>query len=46
MPPKKPRRVLVVEIDVTCLTRAQVDAILTCALRSKHDVSFKIETKS
>ena len=44
-PIKKPRRVLIIEYDVSQLTRAEIDALLTSALRGKHDVSFRIVTK-
>lgn len=39
----RPRRVVVVEYDVTGLAAEQVDALLFDALASCRDVSFKIE---
>jgi hypothetical protein len=38
------RRVVVVEFDVTCLSPAEIDSLLVCALRCNpnHDVSFQI----
>lgn len=44
--PRRRRRVVTVEFDVSHLTEVQVDAILLGALAICHDVSLKIEVKS
>lgn len=42
--PEGPRRVVVVEYDVTGLAPEQVDALLFDALARGRDVSFKIQS--